>query len=351
MADPSTYKQAGVDIQAANRTKALIKDLVRETYTNSVMSEVGGFGALFSAKFQDKQAPVLVSSADGVGTKLKVAFLTGIHHTVGYDLVCHCVNDILVQGAEPLFFLDYLALAKLDQPTVVSLIEGMVRACKENDCALIGGETAEMPGFYSPGEYDVAGFIVGVVDRKDLIDGARIAPGDSVLGLPSAGLHTNGYSLARILLFENAKYSVSSYVNELAGTIGEELLKPHRSYLPQLRGLLSSRALKGLAHITGGGLIENVPRILPSGCGVEIDLGSWPILPIFELLSRLGSLPQEEAYRVFNMGIGMVIICSREAVSGIDDHLRKLGEPAFEIGRVVEGSREVTLRPPRAPRT
>ncbi|MBI4469913.1 MAG: phosphoribosylformylglycinamidine cyclo-ligase [Acidobacteria bacterium] len=343
---PVTYKDAGVDIDAGNAAKRKIRDLVRETFTPQVLGEIGGFGSLYRAEFSGMKEPVLVSSADGVGTKLKVAFQAGRHNTVGYDLVCHSVNDVLVQGARPLFFLDYLALSRVDPEVVGAIVEGMVRACKENGCALIGGETAEMPGFYADGEYDVAGFIVGVVDREKLIDGRSISPGDTVLGLPSVGLHTNGYSLARRLLLERAGYSLDTILPELGCSVGEELLKPHRSYLSALSGLVDGGRIKGLAHITGGGLLENLPRILPEHCEVEIDLGSWPVLPVFRLLIRLGGLPDEEAYRVLNMGIGMTIICRPGEEADIRQHLEATGESPYRIGRVVEGARGVRLRIP-----
>jgi len=295
------YRDAGVDIDAANDAKERIKRLARATFTAGVMSEIGSFGGMFRADFSPMKEPVLVSSADGVGTKLRVAFMTGIHNTVGYDLVCHCVNDILVQGARPLFFLDYIAAGKLVPETVESVIEGLARGCKEAGCALIGGETAEMPGFYADGEYDVAGFIIGVVDRDKIIDGSGIRPGDVLIGLPSAGLHTNGYSLARKLLFEVAGYQPDSHVEELGCSAAQELLKPHRSYLAALEGLLESGVIKGLAHITGGGLLENIPRILPEGTGAEITVDSWPVLPVFKLLARIGNVPEREMLRTFNM--------------------------------------------------
>ena len=296
-----SYRDAGVDIDAANDAKERIKRLARATFTAGVMSEIGSFGGMFRADFSPMKEPVLVSSADGVGTKLRVAFMTGIHNTVGYDLVCHCVNDILVQGARPLFFLDYIAAGKLVPETVESVIEGLARGCKEAGCALIGGETAEMPGFYADGEYDVAGFIIGVVDRDKIIDGSGIRPGDVLIGLPSAGLHTNGYSLARKLLFEVAGYQPDSHVEELGCSAAQELLKPHRSYLAALEGLLESGVIKGLAHITGGGLLENIPRILPEGTGAEITVDSWPVLPVFKLLARIGNVPEREMLRTFNM--------------------------------------------------
>jgi phosphoribosylformylglycinamidine cyclo-ligase len=339
-----SYRDAGVDIDAANEAKDRIKRLARETFTPNVLTEIGSFGGMFRPDFSRMKEPVLVSSADGVGTKLRVAFMTGIHNTVGYDLVCHCVNDILVQGARPLFFLDYIAAGKLVPETVASVIEGLARGCKQAGCVLIGGETAEMPGFYSDGEYDVAGFIVGVVDRDRIIDGSRIAPGDVVIGLRSVGLHTNGYSLARKLFFEIAGYGPDNFIDELGCTAGQELLKPHRSYLDAIEGLLDSGLIKGLAHITGGGLLENIPRILPEGTAAEIDADSWPVLPVFDQLMRIGNVPEREMYRTFNMGIGMVVIAGSDEAGRVRTHLDRLGEAHFDIGRVVEGSRTVSIR-------
>ncbi len=308
MPNQFSYRDAGVDIDAANEAKDRIKQLARGTFTPNVMTEIGSFGGMFRADFSHMKEPVLVSSADGVGTKLRVAFITGIHNTVGYDLVCHCVNDILVQGARPLFFLDYIASGKLVPTTVASVIEGLAHACKEAGCALIGGETAEMPGFYSDGEYDVAGFIVGVVDRTNIIDGSRISSGDILIGLPSVGLHTNGYSLARKLFFDVAGYNADALVDGLGCTAAEELLKPHRSYLGALEGLVEKGVIKGLAHITGGGLLENIPRILPQGTAAEITAGSWPVLPVFNILAKIGNVAETEMYRPFNMGIGMCVL-------------------------------------------
>ena len=343
MTEQFTYRDAGVDIDAANEAKAKISRLARETFNSKVLTEIGSFGGMFRADFSRLKEPVLVSSADGVGTKLRVAFMTGIHNTVGYDLVCHCVNDILVQGARPLFFLDYIASGKLIPETIASVIEGLARGCNEAGCVLIGGETAEMPGFYHDGEYDVAGFIVGVVDRRLIVDGSRIAPGDNLIGLPSVGLHTNGYSLARKLFFEVAGYKANTKVAELGCTAGEELLKPHRSYLGALEGLLDSGSIKGLAHITGGGLLDNIPRILPEGMSAQIDRGSWPVLPVFDLLARIGSVPERDMYRTFNMGIGMVVIVSSEEAARVKSHFDRLGEAHYEIGRIVGGSRDVMI--------
>jgi phosphoribosylformylglycinamidine cyclo-ligase len=343
MKEEFSYRDAGVDIDAANDAVSRIKQLAGSTFTPNVLTEIGSFGGMFRADFAGMKEPVLVSSADGVGTKLRVAFMTGIHNTVGYDLVCHCINDILVQGARPLFFLDYIAAGRLVPETIASVIEGLARGCREAGCALIGGETAEMPGFYTDGEYDIAGFIVGVVDLARVIDGKRIAVGDVAIGLPSVGLHTNGYSLARKLLFEVAGYKPDTQVEELGCTAAEELLKPHRSYLNALDGLLDSGAIKGLAHITGGGLLENIPRILPAGTAVEINLGAWPVLPVYDLLARIGNVAQREMYRTFNMGIGMVVVTSAEDADRVRAHLDERSEAHYLVGRVIEGSQSVSL--------
>lgn len=338
-----TYRDAGVDIDAANEAKERIKRLARETFTPRVMTEIGSFGGMFRADFGGIREPVLVSSADGAGTKLRIAFMTGIHNTVGYDLVCHCVNDILVQGARPLFFLDYIAASRLDPEVVSQVVEGLARGCREAGCALIGGETAEMPGFYAEGEYDVAGFIVGVVDQGEIINGSGIAPGDVLIGLPSIGLHTNGYSLARKLFFEAAGYSLDQHVDELGCSVATELLKPHRCYLGALDGLLGSGVIKGLAHITGGGLLENIPRILPEGTAVEIARHSWERLPVFDLLQRIGGVSDHEMHRTFNMGIGMVVVTRAADSSRVRRYLEERGERCWEIGLVVSGDRTVSI--------
>lgn len=343
MSEEINYRDAGVDIDAANEATDRIKRLARQTFTPNVLTEIGSFGGMFRADFAGMKEPVLVSSADGVGTKLRVAFLSGIHNTIGYDLVCHCINDILVQGARPLFFLDYIAAGKLVPDTIASVIEGLARGCKEAGCALVGGETAEMPGFYADGEYDVAGFIVGVVDRQHIIDGSTIETGDLLIALPSVGLHTNGYSLARKLLFEKAGYKLDTYVEELGSTVAEELLKPHQSYLGALDGLLGTGKIKGLVHITGGGLVENIPRILPEGRAAEVKLGSWPVLPVYGLLKRLGNTGDREMYRTFNMGIGMVIVASPDTADSVRGHLDERGERHYDIGRITQGPRTVTL--------
>jgi phosphoribosylformylglycinamidine cyclo-ligase len=343
MSKSITYSDAGVSIDAANRTVARIKELARTTFNARTLSEIGSFGGMFDGAFPQMRAPVLVASADGVGTKLKVAFETNTHDTVGRDLVNHCVNDILVQGARPLFFLDYIAAGVLAPETIASVIDGVAQGCRENGCVLLGGETAEMPGFYTAGEYDIAGFIVGVVDRAKVIDGSSITPGDAVLALPSVGLHTNGYSLARKLFFEVAGHKADTHLYELGTTVGAALLAPHVSYLPTLEDLLDLGVLKGLAHITGGGLLENIPRILPAGTGVEIARGSWPSLPIFTHMQRLGRVPEAEMYRTFNMGIGMIIICSAANINTIKTHVTAHGTDCYEVGHIVSNAGEVKL--------
>jgi len=343
MTKPATYADAGVDIDAANRATEKIKELARATFNTRTLSEIGSFGGMFDGAFPGMRQPVLVASADGVGTKLKIAFATGVHNTIGRDLVNHCVNDILVQGAQPLFFLDYIATGKLATETVAGIVEGIANGCRENGCVLLGGETAEMPGFYTEGEYDVAGFIVGVVDREHVIDGKTIEVGDVVLGLPAAGLHTNGYSFARKLFFEVAGHSVETYLDELDDTVGAALLRPHLSYLGPLRDLLGRRIIKGLAHITGGGLLENIPRILPEGTGVEIERGSWPVLPIFESMQRIGNIDEAEMFRAFNMGVGMVLICDQLDTEKIISHLHSIGELCYTIGAIIPGSGTVTI--------
>jgi len=328
------YKTSGVDIDAGNETVRRIKSLARSTFTPGVLSDIGSFGGLFALDRARFQEPVLVSSADGVGTKLKVAFMTGRHDTVGADLVNHCVNDMLVQGAEPLFFLDYLATGRLSPAIAEQVIGGIARGCRENGCALIGGETAEMPGFYADGEYDIAGFIVGVVEKSHVIDGRAIVPGDVLIALPSAGLHTNGYSLARRVFFDAAGWKPDTLVPELATTIGDALLAPHRSYLNVVRPLIDRDLVKGLAHITGGGITENLPRTLPDGCAADIDLQSWTVPPIFRVLQERGGISREEMFRAFNMGVGLVLVCARDAADATLAALRAAGEPAWCLGEV-----------------
>jgi phosphoribosylformylglycinamidine cyclo-ligase len=338
---PITYADAGVDISRANRTKQRIKYLAHKTFTRGVLSEIGGFGGLFAIDKTKYADPVLVSSVDGVGTKLKVAFEMGLHSTIGGDLVNHCVNDILVQGAAPLFFMDYLATGTLDPAIAEKVVEGLADACKHNGCALIGGETAEMPGFYPDGEYDLAGFIVGVVERERIITGKDVQIGDIVLGLPSNGLHTNGYALARKLLFEVARYSAETYVNEIKNKVGNELMRTHKSYWPSLKKMLDAQCVSALAHITGGGITENLPRVLPRGTAALIELGSWPVQPIFEHLQALGNVPQEEMLRTFNMGLGMLLVVPSAKFKKAQTVLERAGEKPYTVGRIVKGERKV----------
>jgi len=332
------YKSSGVDIDAGEEAVRRIRTLARSTFTPGVLSEIGSFGGLFRLGASSYRDPVLVASADGVGTKLKVAFMTGRHDTVGGDLVNHCVNDILVQGAAPLFFLDYLATGRLSPSTAEQIVGGMAEACRENGCALLGGETAEMPGFYADGEYDLAGFIVGIVERDRVIDGRSIEPGDVLLGLRSSGAHTNGYSLARRIVFEQLGLTADSLVNELGMTIGEALLAPHRSYRSLLAPLLEGGRIKGLAHITGGGVTDNLPRILPRGTGAEIATGSWEVPPLFRYLQEAGRVPEEDMRRTFNMGVGMILACAPGDAGDLSRLLREKGEDAWVLGRVVSGS-------------
>jgi len=336
------YKDAGVNIDAADRAVARIKSLARSTFTRGVLTEIGTFGAGY--RLSGWKQPVLISSADGVGTKVMVAIQAKRHNTVGEDLVNHCVNDIGVQGAAPLFFMDYFATGKLDAGVTAQIVEGLARGCAANGCALIGGETAEMPGLYKPGEYDLAGFIVGGVERSKMLTGARIQAGDVLLGLPSTGLHTNGYSLARKLLFDVAGYRASTRVPDLGCTVADELLKVHRSYLKALQALMKAGVLKGAAHITGGGITENTPRILPKGLAVEIAMGSWPVLPVFELLKKLGNVPDDDYRRTFNLGIGMIAVVAQKDVAKAARVLTRLGEKFHEIGRVVKQPREAAAR-------
>ena len=303
------YRLSGVDIDAGNEVVRRIKALARETYTGGVLSGVGSFGGLF-ALGHDTADPVLVASADGVGTKLKVAFLAGVHDTIGIDLVNHCVNDVLVQGARPLFFLDYLATGRLSPDVAEQIVRGMATACRDNGCALLGGETAEMPGFYAVGEYDVAGFIVGLVARSQIVDGRNIVKGDVLIALPSSGLHTNGYSLARRIVFEELKLRIDDQVPELGETVGAALLRSHRSYLRVVMPLVERGLVKGMAHITGGGIPENLPRTLPDGLGYSIDRQSWTVPPVFRWLQRAGEVEDAEMFRTFNMGVGLILVCA-----------------------------------------
>jgi phosphoribosylformylglycinamidine cyclo-ligase len=339
MTNSISYSDAGVSIDNANLAVEKIKKFAKSTFNERALTEIGSFGGMFSGAFPNLSEPVLVASADGVGTKLKIAFDAGIHDTIGQDLVNHCVNDILVQGARPLFFLDYFATGKLSPDVTASVVEGISIACRENGCVLLGGETAEMPGFYADGEYDLAGFIVGVVDKSKVIDGKSIKPGDVVLGLPSNGLQTNGYSLARKLFFEIGGYEVDTFIKELGKTVGESLLEKHTSFLKPLDGLLDSGKIKGLAHITGGGFLENIPRILPESVAVEIKRGTWHEPAIFGLMQELGNVAEAEMFRTFNMGIGMIVICAEEDREFLQENLGT----SFEIGRVADGDKKVLI--------
>jgi phosphoribosylformylglycinamidine cyclo-ligase len=336
------YMSAGVDIDAGNEPVRRIKSIARGRFTPGVLSVIGSFGGLFSLHGGGWVDPILVSSADGVGTKLKVAFMTGVHDSIGRDLVNHCVNDILVQGARPLFFLDYLATGRLSPDVAEQIVIGLAAGCRENGCALLGGETAEMPGFYADGEYDVAGFIVGAVERARLVDGKTLCAGDVLLGVRSSGLHTNGYSLARRIVFDRLGHDVHDHIPELGETVGEALLRPHRTYLGLMRPLLDAGIVKGMAHITGGGLTDNIPRILPPGTSAEIDRGSWPMPPLFAWLGRAGEVPAEDQFRAFNMGIGLVVAVEAGDAERASALLGDAGEPAYRIGRVVAGDPRVT---------
>jgi phosphoribosylformylglycinamidine cyclo-ligase len=331
------YKDSGVNIDRANRAKKGIAERVRSTWGAEVLSDTGAFGGLFAVP-ADYDEPVLVSSVDGVGTKLLVAVMAGRYDTVGQDLVNHCVNDILVQGARPLFFLDYFAAGSIEPERVGAVVDGLARACRENRCALIGGETAEMPGVYTGDDFDLAGCIVGVVDRKAIIDGSSIVAGDVVLGLPSSGLHTNGYSLARSIFFETMGLNAGDTVDELGCTVGEELLQVHRSYLQPVERMMKTAGVKGLAHVTGGGIVENLPRILPEGCGAHIEKGTWPVPPVFSLMASRGDVDEAEMFRVFNMGLGMLAVVSPDDAKKLErtDELHRVGE-------IVAGSRDVAI--------
>ncbi len=334
---PLTYRDSGVDIDRQDEALRRIKGFVRSTKTRGVLSDLGGFGGLFQPDLGGRESPVLVASCDGIGTKLRLAFDTGIHDSVGRDLVNHCVNDILVQGAKPLFFMDYLATGRLDPQVLASVVEGIARGCRETGCALLGGETAEMPGFYADGEYDVAGFVLGLVDRSRLIDGSRIRPGDELIGLPSAGLHTNGFSLARKIVFELAGLRPDEFVEELGATAGQSLLAEHRCYLSALADPVERGWIRGMAHITGGGIVDNLPRVLPPGTAAEVQRASWPVPPIFTFLQRTGRVEEHEMDRTFNMGIGMVLVAAPQEAESLEAHLQECGESHFRIGKVVAG--------------
>jgi phosphoribosylformylglycinamidine cyclo-ligase len=332
-----SYRDAGVDIELQDSLLRRIKDLVRSTRTPGVLSELGSFGGLFAPDLDGMRSPVLVSSCDGIGTKLRVAFLTGVHDTVGRDLVHHCVNDILVQGARPLFFMDYLATGRIEPTVLAAVVKGIADGCRAAGCALLGGEIAEMPGFYADGEYDVAGFIVGLADRERIIDGSAIEPGDLLIGLPSAGLHTNGFSLARKIFFEVAGLEVGDRVPDLGTTVGEALLAEHRCYLGALREPVERGWVRGLAHITGGGLTDNLPRVLPPGTAARVEQAAWEVPPVFRYLQQRGSVAVDEMFRTFNMGIGMVVVVASDEAGRVESHLNGQGETYGRIGEVVAG--------------
>ncbi|ABO50874.1 phosphoribosylformylglycinamidine cyclo-ligase [Desulforamulus reducens MI-1] len=338
---PLTYAGAGVNIEAGNQAVSLMKQAVRSTFRPEVLTDIGGFGGLFALNAGKYKEPVLVSGTDGVGTKLRVAQLTDNHHTIGIDAVAMCVNDILVQGAEPLFFLDYLAVGKLVPERVAEIVKGVAEGCRQAGCALIGGETAEMPGFYAVEEYDIAGFAVGVVERTQLIDGRGIEAGDAVIGLPSSGLHSNGYSLARKALLEVAGYGMTDTVKELGRSVGEELLEPTRIYVKAVQPLLEKFTVKGMAHITGGGLTENIPRMLPEGVKVVLNRSAWPVLPVCQLIQQIGQVAEEEMLRTFNMGIGMVLIVPAAESAAVLQDLASRHEQAYLIGQVESGPSQV----------
>lgn len=339
-----TYRTAGVDIDKGNQAVELFKPLVARTMRPEVLGNLGGFGGLFALDTRKYREPILVSGTDGVGTKLAVAQLAGKHDTIGIDCVAMCVNDVLVLGAEPLFFLDYLAVGVLEPAQVADVVAGIAAGCEQAGCALIGGETAEMPGFYRPGEYDVAGFCVGVVEREKLIDGHNIVPGDVLIGLPSSGLHSNGYSLARKIFLEVCSYSLEEHLAPLGHTLGEELLKPTRIYVKLIQSILPKFQIKGMVHVTGGGLVENPVRILPPGTHIELDYGSWDIPPVFALLEEKGRVEKLEMLRTFNNGIGYILVLSPAEAERLQQELAESGEKAYQIGRVVEGSPGVTIR-------
>jgi len=339
-----SYEEAGVNINLANQIVKQIKPLVKKTFTSGVMSDIGSFGGLFSLAGEKCEEPVLVSGTDGVGTKLKIAFNLDKHDTVGIDLVAMSVNDIITCGAKPLFFLDYISTGKLEKKKTINLIEGIVKGCKMAGCALLGGETAEMPDFYPPGEYDLAGFAVGIVDKKKIIDGKNIQEGNRIIGLASSGLHSNGFSLVRKVLLENKKYQMSDKIGGLQNTLGEELLKPTKIYVKEILDLLKKFDILGIAHITGGGLIENIPRILPEGLSVEIDASSWQRPPVFSLIQKDGNIAKQEMYRTFNMGIGMVLIVPESESEKMLVELESMNCESYIMGQVIKGNKKTIIK-------
>ncbi|WP_455656732.1 phosphoribosylformylglycinamidine cyclo-ligase [Phascolarctobacterium sp.] len=339
-----TYADAGVDIDAGNRAVELMKESVRATYRPEVIGDLGGFGGLFALNSGKYREPILVSGTDGVGTKLKLAFMADKHDTIGQDAVAMCVNDILVQGAEPLFFLDYIAVDKVDAEKVANIVQGVARACKESGCALIGGETAEMAGFYSQGEYDIAGFCVGVVEKSKMITGDKVAPGDVLLGLPSSGVHSNGFSLVRKICFGAMGYDMNTEIPEFGCSLGEKLLTPTRLYPKACLPLIEKFDLHGMVHITGGGFYDNIPRILPDSCNAEINAAAWDVPVVFQKLQEWGNVPWAEMYRTFNMGVGMVLVVDPAEADGVREHLTAAGETFYELGKVVAGNKKAVMK-------
>ena len=342
MARKDRYAEAGVDIEAGKRFIESIKPIVSKTFKSNVMSDLGAYAALYSLNVENMKKPVLVSSTDGVGTKLKIAFMLKKHDTVGIDLVAMCVNDIMVQGATPLFFLDYLSMGKLNHETAVQILEGISAGCEQARCSLIGGETAEMPGFYSPDEYDLAGFIVGLVDADQIIDGSDTAIGNQLIGLASSGLHSNGYSLVRRIFFDGLKMSVDDYVEEFSRTVGEELLEPTRIYVDTIHPLIRNFHISGISHITGGGITENLPRILPAHCQAIVSRSSWTPQPVFGFIQKAGNISEEEMMRTFNNGIGMILIVAEKDVQDVINQVNAMGETAYRIGWIEERDPEDT---------
>lgn len=339
-----TYADAGVDIDAGNKAVELMKDSVRATYRPEVIGDLGGFGGLFALNSGKYKEPILVSGTDGVGTKLKLAFMADKHDTIGQDAVAMCVNDILVQGAEPLFFLDYIAVDKVDSQKVANIVKGVADACKESGCALIGGETAEMAGFYAKGEYDIAGFCVGVVDKEKMITGAKVKAGDVILGLPSSGVHSNGYSLVRKICFEKMGYAMDTFIEDFGCTLGEKLLTPTRLYPRVCLPLIEKFDIHGMVHITGGGFYENIPRILPADCDAEINAEVWEVPVVFKKLQEWGNVPWKEMYRTFNMGVGMILVLDAAEADAVRAHLTEAGETFYELGKVVAGEQKTIMK-------
>ncbi len=335
------YSDAGVDFDRSREAKEHIKELARSTFNSAVVGDIGSFAGLYRPDLLHFQKPILVSSADGVGTKVKVASMADAHCSVGIDLVSHCTNDILVQGAFPLFFLDYIATGKLDLGVLEQIMQGLAEGCKQSGCALLGGETAEMPDLYQPGDYDLAGFIVGIVDESKLYSTRKVNRGDLLIGLPSSGLHTNGYSLVRKLFFEQEKLAIDKYMGEFKKSVAEELLTPHRNYLPVIKELVQTDDLRAIAHITGGGITENLARILPEGLEAQVRRGTWEILPIFRFIRSRGNVADDEMYRTFNMGLGMILVAASRRVDRVQDFLRERDEPFYLIGEITQGNRKV----------